>query len=41
MAASGIGKSYKPALLVIDVQEDFCPPVGVSTIMEIDDISES
>ena len=41
MAASRTGEPYKPALLVIDVQEDFCPPVGVPTMREIEDISES
>ena len=36
MTASGIGESYKAALLVVDVQEDFCPPVGVPTVRKIE-----
>jgi len=28
MAGSSGGDSFKPALLVVDMQEDFCPPVG-------------
>ena len=27
MAASNAKGSFKPALLVVDMQEDFCPPV--------------
>ena len=37
MAASGIGESYKATLLVVDVQEDFCPPVGVPTVRKIEE----
>ena len=28
MAASNAKVSFKPALLVVDMQEDFCPPVS-------------
>ena len=28
MAASNAKASFKPALLVVDMQEDFCPPVS-------------
>ena len=28
MAASNTKVSFKPALLVVDMQEDFCPPVS-------------
>jgi hypothetical protein len=31
MPGSEVGGSFKPALLVVDVQEDFCPPVSRST----------
>ncbi len=28
MAVSEVEGSFKPALLVVDMQEDFCPPVS-------------
>lgn len=41
MAASTSGESFKPALLVVDLQEDFCPPVGVPTMKMLDGICRS
>ena len=40
MAASISAGSFKPALLVVDMQEDFCPPVRVLTMREFDTISK-
>ena len=34
MAASTLVEQFKPALLVVDMQEDFCAPVGVPTMKE-------
>lgn len=39
MAASTSRVSFKPALLVVDMQEDFCPPVGVPMMKKSDDLS--
>lgn len=41
MAVSTPEESFKPALLVVDMQEDFCPPVGVPTMKKFDDMSRA
>lgn len=41
MAVSRSEAPFKPALLVVDMQEDFCPPVGVSVMKGFDSFSKS
>ena len=40
MAAATSRESFKPALLVVDMQEDFCPPVGVPFMKKLDDVEQ-
>ena len=41
MAMSIPGGPFKPALLVVDMQEDFCAPVGVPIMKNIDNVGRS
>lgn len=40
MAALTSKESFKSALLVVDMQEDFCPPVGVPIMKKFDDVKQ-
>lgn len=41
MAVSTSEEPFKPALLVVDMQEDFCPPVGLPIMKGFDSVSKS
>ena len=40
MAALTSRESFKPVLLVVDMQEDLCPPVGVPIMEKFDDVKQ-
>ena len=41
MAGPTAGEPFKPALLVVDMQEDFCPPVGVLIMKGFNNVRKS